>query len=299
MPLSETVVLALTERPRKGFVIIESSTQKTGESSMIGTVPGVIRNAGQIVKRVRIDGTGQDTSKGWTPSEEGKVWGFFKLGLEGSVLHRLTWCRDGATYTSKENFRMDHVEKCIEVEAPLTMVYNQWTQFEEFPRFMQGVEEVKQLDEKRLRWRAEIGGKVVEWDAEIFEQIPDRRVAWRSTSGPLNSGMVNFESLGANRTKVWLKMNYKPEGTMEKIGSAIGVVSQRVEGDLERFKEFIEARGAETGAWRGQIEGRHVESDRGSMQPGDALPRSQRQHGISDVPTPMRGNSIPGPTQKS
>ena len=192
---------------------------------------------------------------------------------------------------------MDHVEKCIEVDAPLSMVYNQWTQFEEFPKFMQGVEWVKQLDEKRLHWRAEIAGKVVEWNAEIFEQIPDRRVAWRSTSGPLNSGMVNFESLGPNRTKVWLKINYKPDGAVEKIGSALGVVSQRVEGDLGRFKEFIENRGAETGAWRGHIEGRHVESDRGSVAPAGVLPRSQRQNASTDIPAPLR--SPINPDQKS
>src|SRR5687768_6805482 len=194
---------------------------------------------------------------------------------------------------------MDHVEKCIEVDAPLSMVYNQWTQFEEFPQFMHGVEEVKQLDDKRLRWRAEIAGKVVEWDAEIFEQIPDRRVAWRSTTGPLNSGMVNFESIGPNRTKIWLKMNYRPEGAMEKIGSALGVVSQRVEGDLERFKEFIEDRGAETGAWRGQIEGRTVESDRDSVSPADTVPRSQRRTASTDIPAPLRSASAVNPNQKS
>ncbi len=194
---------------------------------------------------------------------------------------------------------MDHVEKCIEVDAPLSMVYNQWTQFEEFPKFMQGVEWVKQIDDKRLRWRAEIAGKVVEWDAEIFEQMPDRRVAWRSTSGPLNSGMVNFEALGPNRTKVALKINYRPEGAVEKIGSALGVVSQRVEWDLERFKEFIEDRGAETGAWRGQIEGRHVDSDRGSLGPADAIPRSQRQAASTEIPKPLRPASAVNPEQKS
>lgn len=195
---------------------------------------------------------------------------------------------------------MDHVEKCVEVEAPLSMVYNQWTQFEEFPRFMKGVEEVKQLGDKRLRWRAEIGGKVVEWDAEIFEQIPDQRVAWRSTSGPLNSGMVNFESLGPNRTKVWLKINYKTDGAVEKIGSALGVVSQRVEGDLERFKEFIEARGSETGAWRGQIEGRHVETAGNEGGSAEAMPRSQRQREAStEIPAPLRGGSSLDVTRKS
>lgn len=192
---------------------------------------------------------------------------------------------------------MDHVEKCIEVEAPLSMVYNQWTQFEEFPRFMQGVEEVKQLDDKRLRWRAEIAGKVVEWDAEIFEQIPDRRMAWRSTTGALNSGMVNFESLGPNRTKIWLKINYKTEGAMEKIGSALGIISQRVEGDLERFKEFIEGRGSETGAWRGQIEGRNVESAPNEKGSAEAMPRSQRQN-TTDIPSPTRISSL-DPQQKS
>ncbi|HEX7863068.1 MAG TPA: SRPBCC family protein [Verrucomicrobiae bacterium] len=183
---------------------------------------------------------------------------------------------------------MDHVEKCIEVEAPVSMVYNQWTQFEEFPRFMEGVEEVKQLDDKRLYWRAEVGGKILEWDAEIFEQIPDQRIAWRSKTGTLNTGMVNFESLGPNRTKVSLKINYKPAGAIEKIGSALGIISQRVEGDLERFKEFIEARGAETGAWRGEIEGKRVESVPNEQGSAEAMPRSQRQTGSTEIPSPLR-----------
>ena len=118
---------------------------------------------------------------------------------------------------------MDHVEKCIEVDAPLSMVYNQWTQFEEFPRFMEGVEEVKQLDDKWLRWRAEIGGKVVEWDAEIFEQIPDSTIAWRSMSGVKNSGQVSFLPLGNYATKVCLKLHYDPEGTLENVADALGV----------------------------------------------------------------------------
>jgi len=180
---------------------------------------------------------------------------------------------------------MEHVEKSIEVEAPLSAVYNQWTQFEEFPRFMEGVEEVKQVDDKRLSWRAEIGGRVLEWEAEIFEQVPDRRIAWRSITGTMNSGMVNFEPIDANHTRVSLKMNYKPSGAMEKIGSALGVISQRVEGDLERFKEFIESRGAETGGWRGRIEGRQVES-----VVSGALPRSKRQVTSTEIPAPLRGS---------
>jgi uncharacterized membrane protein len=182
---------------------------------------------------------------------------------------------------------MDHVEKCIEVDVPISTAYNQWTQFEDFPQFMQGVEEVKQLDDKRLRWRAEIGGKVVEWDAEIFEQIPDQRVAWRSITGALNTGMVNFEPLGPNRTRVSLKLNYQPEGALEKIGSKLGVISQRVDGDLNRFKEFIESRGHETGAWRGRIEGRHVDPTGNEPANREAMPRSKRQLS-TEIPSPLR-----------
>jgi uncharacterized membrane protein len=169
---------------------------------------------------------------------------------------------------------MDHVEKEIEVDAPVSTVYNQWTQFEEFPRFMEGVESVKQIDDKRLHWRAKVGGKDLEWDAEIFEQVPDRRIAWRSMSGAMNTGMVNFEPLGANRTRVALRLNYDPEGTVENLASALGVVSARVMGDLKRFKEFVEARGQETGGWRGRIEGRQVEP---AEQTGtESMPRSKR-----------------------
>jgi uncharacterized membrane protein len=185
---------------------------------------------------------------------------------------------------------MEHVEKSIEVEVPVNTAYNQWTQFEEFPRFMEGVQRVQQLDAKRLRWCVEIGGKVVEWDAEIFEQIPDRRIAWRSTTGELNSGMVNFEPLGPNRTRVSVKINYRPEGTLEKLGSALGVVSQRVERDLERFKDFIEDRGQETGSWRGQIEGKRIES---SGRPGGLEDsRSKRQHASTQTPAPLRSSEV-------
>ena len=118
---------------------------------------------------------------------------------------------------------------------------------------MEGVEEVQQLDDKRLHWKADVGGKTKEWDAEIFEQIPDQRVAWRSTTGALNTGMVNFEPLGATRTRVAVRMNYEPEGLVENVGDFLGVVGRRVQGDLERFKQFIQLRGRETGAWRGEI----------------------------------------------
>jgi uncharacterized membrane protein len=148
---------------------------------------------------------------------------------------------------------MECIEKTIEVDAPLNKVYNQWTQFEDFPKFMEGVEQISQLDNTRLHWVAQVAGKRKEWDAEIFEQVPDQRIAWRSTTGTRNSGIVTFKPLSDNRTEVSLKLNYDPEGVMENVGDMLGVVGRRVEGDLKRFKEFIQSRVTETGAWRGEI----------------------------------------------
>jgi uncharacterized membrane protein len=145
------------------------------------------------------------------------------------------------------------IRESIEVEVPLSTAYNQWTQFEEFPRFMEGVESVHQLDASRLLWKAEIGGKTVEWQAKITEQVPDMRVAWRSLSGAKNAGSVSFDRLGDQRTRVHLDLEYEPEGLVENIGDFLGLVSRRAKGDLARFKEFIERRGHETGAWRGRI----------------------------------------------
>ena len=152
---------------------------------------------------------------------------------------------------------MASVEKTIEVHAPVRAVYNQWTQFEEFPRFMEGVEQVTQKGDKNLHWRAKVGGKTEEWDAEISEQVPDKRVAWRSTSGSENSGVVTFHFLKDDETRVSLQLSYDPEGMVETVGDKLGFMSRRVEGDLERFKGFIEARDGEaTGAWRGEIKHR-------------------------------------------
>ena len=148
---------------------------------------------------------------------------------------------------------MSNIEKSIDVAVPVRTAYNQWTQFEEFPRFMEGVQEVRQLDDKRLRWRASVGGTDKQWDAEITEQIPDERIAWRSVSGAENAGVVTFHHLSADRPRVMLQMEYDPEGVTENVGDAMGVVSRRVTGDLERFKDFIESRGRETGAWRGEV----------------------------------------------
>ena len=148
---------------------------------------------------------------------------------------------------------MSTVEKSIEVELPVSTVYNQWTQFEEFPQFMEGVESVTQLDDTRLHWVAEIAGTRREWDAEIIDQQPDRRIAWRSIDGAGNGGIVTFQPVGPSTTQVNLQMDFEPEGLAENIGDKLGFVSKRTEGDLERFKSFIESQGVETGAWRGQV----------------------------------------------
>ena len=137
------------------------------------------------------------------------------------------------------------IEKSIEVNVPVRTAYNQWTQFEEFPHFMEGVVEVRQVDDKR--------GVEKAWDAEITQQIPDARIAWHSVSGATNAGVVTFHRLRDDRTKIMLQMEYDPEGFVENTGDLLGVASLRVKGDLERFKEFIESRGRETGGWRGEV----------------------------------------------
>ncbi len=145
----------------------------------------------------------------------------------------------------------DHA-KSITVDLPISVVYNQWTQFEEFPQFMEGVESVTQLDDKRLHWVAEIAGTRREWDAEIVDQEPDRRISWRSIDGTPNAGTVTFEPEGTG-TRITLDLDVEPQGVVEKIGDKLGFVSKQAEGDLERFEKFIESRGRETGAWRGQV----------------------------------------------
>ncbi|HET7128899.1 MAG TPA: SRPBCC family protein [Gaiellaceae bacterium] len=147
------------------------------------------------------------------------------------------------------------VHEEIEVAVPVTAAYNQWTQFEEFPRFMDGVDEVRQLDDTLLHWAATVAGKRAEWDAKIIEQQPDRRITWVSTDGKETRGTVSFEEAGAGRSRVRLQMTYTPEGMTEKVGSAIGLDKRRVRGDLERFRELIEGRQVETGAWRGEVKG--------------------------------------------
>ena len=145
------------------------------------------------------------------------------------------------------------VEKSIEVDVPLSTAYNQWTQFEEFPSFMGGVKEVRQLDDRRLHWVAEIAGVRREWEASILEQVPDQKIAWAATAGATNAGAVRFEPAGPSRTVVHLALEYEPEGLLEQAGDKLGIVERQVRSDLERFKKLIEERGVESGGWRGGV----------------------------------------------
>ena len=150
---------------------------------------------------------------------------------------------------------LSFVQDSIEVEVPIRTAYNQWTQFEEFPNFMKDVEEVRQIDDTHLYWRAIVAGKSVEWTSEITMQIPDRRISWRSTSGPPNSGAVMFDRVTDHRTRVTLRMSYRAPGIAEKVGDALGVVRAELSGNLHRFADFIQAQQIETGAWRGTVGG--------------------------------------------
>ncbi|MEA2434004.1 MAG: hypothetical protein QOG54_1461 [Actinomycetota bacterium] len=149
---------------------------------------------------------------------------------------------------------MSLIEESIEVKVPVRTAYDQWTQFEDFPKFMEGVEKVIQIDDITLHWVAEIAGQHAEWDAKITEQIPDERIAWTSTEGVFTSGVVTFHYVDDNKTRIMLQMEFQPDGFKEKAADALGIVKGRVKGDLKRFKEFIESRGTETGAWRGEVD---------------------------------------------
>jgi len=148
---------------------------------------------------------------------------------------------------------MQRIEKIIEVECPVRMVYNQWTQFEEFPEFMAGAYEVRQIDDTHVHWHAQIWGQDKQWDAEITEQVPDDHISWRSVSGASCAGTVRFEPLSPEATRVRLVMAYEPDGPLETIGTAMGVLDARVQNTVENFKLFIESRLHETGGWRGEI----------------------------------------------
>jgi uncharacterized membrane protein len=148
---------------------------------------------------------------------------------------------------------METIKESLELAVPVSTAYNQWTQFEDFPKFMEGVQSVEQLDDTHLRWIAEVGGETRDWQAEIVEQVPDRKVAWTAidVNGP--NGIVTFEPLGESTTMMTVEMSYEPEGLKEQLGAKIGLDSRQVKEDLNRFKEIVETMGSESGAWRGEV----------------------------------------------
>ena len=156
---------------------------------------------------------------------------------------------------------MSRVERSIDVDVPVRSAYDQWTQFESFPQFMDGVQRVSQRTDRVLEWLVTVGGKAKSWTAEIVDQTPDRRIAWRSIEGTQNAGAVLFDDLGPGACRVTLRIDAEPAGILERMGDAAGFLDRRVEGDLERFKAFVESQAGPTGAWRGEIHGSEVEPD--------------------------------------
>jgi uncharacterized membrane protein len=161
--------------------------------------------------------------------------------------------RTGGSSNAAGKVGISTIDESIEVGVPVAAAYNQWTQFEEFPLFMEGVDHVEQRDDTRLHWVATIGGRTAEWDAKILEQHPDKQISWVSEDGKQTRGTVSFESLDVNRTLIRLSMSYRTEGPVESLGSAAGLDRKRIKGDLDRFKQLIESRGEESGAWRGEV----------------------------------------------
>ena len=151
---------------------------------------------------------------------------------------------------------MTKIQDSIEVQVPVQQAYNQWTQFEEFPKFMDGIQSVQQLDDTHVQWVAEIRGETRQWTTEITDQRPDEKVAWKTIDGEVkNDGVVTFEQVGGNQTRVNVEMDVESDSTTENVaGDLLGIVKDQVHGDLERFKQLIENRDEETGAWRGEVQ---------------------------------------------
>ncbi|MGO4456469.1 SRPBCC family protein [Streptomyces sp. M-16] len=174
---------------------------------------------------------------------------------------------------------MSMVKESIDIDVPVSSVYNQWTQFEEFPRFMEGVEDVRQIDERHCRWKTKVAGVEREFDTEIVDQTPDERIAWRSvTDDVAQKGVVTFQRLDEAHTRVSLALDFEPQGMAETAAAVLGVLDQRVKGDLKRFKGFIEERGVESGGWRGRITPADAggASSTGTEMPGATRPDGRR-----------------------
>jgi uncharacterized membrane protein len=181
------------------------------------------------------------------------AWGLGGGAAAAGAAYKLRGKTNG-NHAANGSTGISTIDESIEVGVPVSTAYNQWTQFEEFPLFMEGVDDVRQLDDTRLHWVATIGGRTAEWDAKILEQHPDRQISWISEDGKKTRGTVTFEPIGEGRTLIRLSMSYRAEGPIEQLGSAAGLDAQRIRGDLQRFKQLLESRGTESGEWRGEVE---------------------------------------------
>ncbi len=189
---------------------------------------------------------------------------------------------------------MSTVEKTIDVDVPVRSAYDQWTQFEEFPRFMEGVEEVRQVDDRHCHWRTKVAGVRREFDTEIVDQLPDERVAWRTVGGEVRQkGVVTFQRLDEDHTRIRLAMEVEPEGAVEKTGDALGILDLRVKGDLKWFKGFIEERGQATGGWRGRV---RPSDSTGAAAPTAGFPGTAPAGGTPGTTAPTGTPGAPGTT---
>jgi uncharacterized membrane protein len=253
-------VLARDKKFRKQVLgaATHGSRAKRRAAKQLGVIGIVARLASDSELRAEVQQLNRDLQAAWErmqakrPKSHATRNTLFLIGVGGAAAVALR--KRGVSLPKPNAGTSPHtIEASIEVDVPVSTAYNQWTQFEEFPRFMQGVEEVRQLDDTRLHWVASVGGRKAEWDAKILEQHPDRQISWISEDGKKTRGTVTFEPLGDSRTRVHLSMGYQADGFVEALGSAAGLDRRRVEGDLERFKELIESRGTESGAWREDI----------------------------------------------
>jgi uncharacterized membrane protein len=233
---------------------------KRRASSRIGFTAAAVRLAGDKRLRNELQKMANDLQHAWNRAESKKRTHKFRntvlvLGGGAAATVGALRLRDRLTGSQGVNgTSASTIDESIEVEVPVSTAYNQWTQFEEFPLFMEGVDDVQQRDDTRLHWVATIGGHTAEWDAKILEQHPDKQISWISEDGKKTRGTVSFEPIGESKTLIRLSMSYKAEGPLEQLGSAAGVDKLRIKGDLKRFKDLIESRGTESGEWRGEID---------------------------------------------
>jgi len=259
-----TLALARDKKFRKQLVsaLGHGAKAKRRARSRVGMTAAATRLARDRQLRSELQRMAADLQSAWTRVESKKKT--HKLRNSVLVLAGGAAATAGALKFKDRVTRLDGtgtgmggasaIDESIEVEVPVSTAYNQWTQFEEFPLFMEGVDDVQQRDDTRLHWVATIGGRTAEWDAKILEQHPDRQISWISEDGKKTRGTVSFEPLGESRTRIRLSMSYKTEGPIEQLGSAAGLDKQRIKGDLGRFKNLIESRGTESGEWRGEID---------------------------------------------